>query len=437
MWPNKWFEVDFWRNDVLLWLSMGFIHVSTALSSICLGIFILQLLVLGVRVEMSTRQIWGFGLMAMALLWNFVCLFDSVSMGWFSQAFASDRAAADLQKLAWVKMQVKLPLFIVLGLYATGRRLPSVLFSAWPVLLLPMIWVSASSVIHYFQHRAFYDQMVLESKPIPLYSNVYHIEYAVMVGMAVLLMLYGWMNGKIADKESSRWLGLSLLLLVVCMHILGARTGLVVLYSGGGLLALQFLKKNRKWMMRTAVFGACGLGLLLMMPSVQNRIQNTWVDLKTTFEGGDLTHQSFGQRWVAWNTAFETLNVRKMVVSGYGVGVDEMLKQRYERGEVALAERHRIGVHNQWLEGALQSGWLPMLLVLVMGFVVMRNGNSMGGTSATGLWLALVLALMFESLFERQAGILVVLALFQGQIAEKNGMNSKIKKDYALNDEIK
>ena len=87
---------------------MGFIHVSPALSSICLGIFIVQLLVLGDRVEMSTRQMWGFGLMAMALLWNFVCLFDSVSMGWFSQAFVSDRAAADLQKLAWVKMQVKL-----------------------------------------------------------------------------------------------------------------------------------------------------------------------------------------------------------------------------------------------------------------------------------------------------------------------------------------
>jgi hypothetical protein len=72
-----------------------------------------------------------------------------------------------------------------------------------------------------------------------------------------------------------------------------------------------------------------------------------------------------------------------------------------------------------------------------MGFVVMRRGNSMGETSATGLWLALVLAMMFESLFERQAGILVVLALFQGQIAEKNGMNSKIKKEYALNDKIK
>jgi len=44
---------------------------------------------------------------------------------------------------------------------------------------------------------------------------------------------------------------------------------------------------------------------------------------------------------------------------------------------------------------------------------------------------------MFESLMERQAGILILLVVFQGLMSEKNGMNSKIKKEYALNDKIK
>lgn len=438
MWPNNgWIDKDFWRSDVLLWMSVGFLHVSPALSSICLGLFILQLLFLGETVSIPGVQRWGFGAMSLALLWNMVCLWDSISMGWITQTFLTDRAAADMQKLALVKIQVKLPLCIVLGLYAAGRRLPSVLYRTWPVLVLPLIWIAVSSVIHYAQHRAFYDQMVLESKPIPLYSNVYHIEFAVMVGVVVLLMLYGLLNHRIESKESRRWLMAALLVLVVCMHVLGARTGLVMLYLGGGLMAVQYARNRPKWLLRGSVIGlVLSLGLL-MLPSVQNRMNNTWVDLKTTFSGGDVTHQSFGQRWVAWNTACALLGKGEMVYGGYGVGTDEVMKTAYDQGGVELAERHRIGVHNQWLEGALQSGWISMALILCAGFLALMNVKSGQPVNGSAVWLALVVAMMFESLMERQAGILVLMMVFQAPMREKNGMNSEIKKEYALNDENK
>ncbi len=438
MWPNKsLLSEDFWRTDVLLWMSLGCIHFSPALSSICLGLYVLQLLFLADVMAISTVQRWGFAAMSLALFWNLLSLWDSAAMGWMTMSFPTDRAAADLQKLALVKIQVKLPLCLVFGLYATGRRLPTVLYRAWPILVLPLLWISVSSVIHYFQHQTFYDQMVLESKPIPLYSNVYHIEFAVMVGAVVLLMVYGILNHQLWSPESRHWLIGALLVLVVCMHILGARTGLVVLYAGGGLMAWQCLKGQRNILLRGSLLGLLLMGLLLLLPSVQNRVSNTLVDLKTTFQGGDVTHQSFGQRWVAWKTAAGVLGQKERLVTGNGVGVDDVLKNAYASNEVALAERHRIGVHNQWLEGALQSGWLPWFSIFVLGFLVLGEGDSVQGVKGYGLWLALVLAMMFESLMERQAGILVLLAVFQGLMAKKNGMNSKIKKEYALNDENK
>ncbi len=438
MWPsNQLLSRYFWRSDVLLWLSLGCLHFSPALSSICLGLFVVQLLLMGDTIAMPRYQRVGFFILSMALLWNLLCLYDSVSLGWITQSFVTDRAAADLQKLALVKIQVKLPFCIVLGLFAAGRRLPSVLYSAWPVLVLPLLWIAVSSVIHYWQHRAFYDQMVLESKPIPLYSNVYHIEFAVMVGVVVLLMLYGLLNEKIRDDESQRWLIAALVVLVVCMHILGARTGLVTLYVGGLVMMVQYVKEQRAWLRRAVVTGLLLAMVLSMLPSVQNRVVNTWVDLKTTLSGGDVTHQSFGQRWVAWMSACHVLQNKERIYSGFGVGTDEVMKQAYRQGGVALAERHRIGVHNQWLEGALQCGWIPMLLLLGFGFSVLRRPSGEDRVGGHALWLALAVAMMFESLMERQAGILILLVVFQGLMSEKNGMNSKIKKEYALNDKIK
>ena len=119
------------------------------------------------------------------------------------------------------------------------------------------------------------------------------------------------------------------------------------------------------------------------------------------------------------------------------MGVDDVLRDAYNQLSVRLAERHRIGVHNQWLEGAMQSGWISFLSILLLGFFAFGDGSLGGKTGGRSVWLALVMAMMFESLMERQAGILVLIVVFQGLMHEKNGSNSEIKTEYALNDENK
>lgn len=438
MWPNKaLLERDLWRTDILLWVSFAFVHVSPAVSSIALGLFVLQLILVGDTVPMKGVQRWALFFMTMALCWNMLSLWDSAHGGLVTQSFVTDKAAADLQKMALGKLLIKLPWMIVLGLYAAGRRLNTVLYRAWPLVVLPLLWIAVSSVIHYLQHRAFYDQMVLESKPIPLYSNVYHIEFAVMMGGAVLLMLHGLMHAKVKDELSRKLLGASVIVLVVCMHILGSRTGLILLYAGGAAMTGLYLKSQTKQLLKVALVGLLLLGGLNLLPSVQNRIANTMEDLTTTVRGGDVTHQSFGQRWIAWSTTVAQLKTPTAVISGFGVGTDDVLREAYDRLSVRLAERHRIGVHNQWLEGSMQSGWMSFLTLLMLGFFAFGDESKVDRMSGRSIWFALLIAMMFESLMERQAGILVLIVVFQGLMQEKNGSNSEIKTEYALNDENK
>jgi hypothetical protein len=160
---------------------------------------------------------------------------------------------------------------------------------------------------------------------------------------------------------------------------------------------------------------------------------NTLEDFNTTQSGGDVTHQSFGQRWIAWKTAVHLLKSDgNSIFMGSGMGVDENLRRGYEKLDVPLAERHRIGVHNQWLETSLQSGCWSALGLLVFGFFLFQKDRNNSNFSGNSIWLALIAAMMFESVLERQAGVLVVIVAFQVLMGEKIWQNSKIKNEDTL-----
>ena len=273
--------------------------------------------------------------------------------------------------------------------------------------------------------------MVLESKPIPLYSGVYHIEFATMMGVTVLLLLRGLIINQFRD---SFLVAIAALVLVICMHILGSRTGLVLVYVGAALMLAQWAYHKPKYRAKVLWILPCLMLGLFLVPSARNRIVNTWVDMKTTWTGGDVTHQSFGQRWIAWKSSASVLGTSvKHAVIGSGAWADDRLQKEYARLDVALAERHRIGVHNQWLEWSLQSGWLSATLFFVFVFLALKeNRNSLFQTNQY-IWLALVSAMMFESLLERQAGILIVIVAWQVMLGTEIVNNSQIKDDNTLN----
>lgn len=443
MWPLKAFDVKDWlKTDVLLWVSLGCIHFSPALASMGLIAYVFQLWVWGDRIAVSPAFRWLWWGVAHCIGWNMGMILWSGVWSWSegvggALGVSGDVASGLLEResvvgsLALNKVLIKLPLFLVAMAYGWGRRLRTIFDGGWFLGVLPLIWVGVSSVIHYLQHRNFYDQMVLESKPIPLYSGVYHIEFASIMGLLVLLL----MRGLIAkDFRENHLAWASLVVLVICMHVLGSRTGLILIYLGGGLMLGQWVYLHASG--RRGVLLAVPLLILMMLilPSTRNRIANTWDDFKTTFDGGDVTHKSFGQRWVAWQTSMSVLrSTDHSEIMGAGVWTDDRLQKEYARIDVSLAERHRIGVHNQWLEMSLQSGWIGATLFFVFVFFGLRNERLIGLDGTQQIWLALLAAMMFESLLERQAGVLIVIVAWQVMLGTKMTDNSQIKDRNTLN----
>jgi len=226
----------------------------------------------------------------------------------------------------------------------------------------------------------------------------------------------------------------SVFVLLICMHILGSRTGLILVYLGSALMITKWILHKPDYRPKVLMLLPLLLLGLFAVPSARNRIVNTWVDLKTTWTGGDVTHQSFGQRWIAWKASMSVLGSEpNAAMMGSGAWTDDRLQKEYANLDVSLAERHRIGVHNQWLEWSLQSGWVSATMFFVFVFLGLKTVNERSFPSSQYIWLALVSAMMFESLLERQAGILIAIVAWQVMLGVKIADNSQIKDDNTLN----
>ncbi len=289
-------------------------------------------------------------------------------------------------------------------------------------LALPLVWIDLASMLNYALHADFYNQMVLESKPIPVYSIIYHIEFSVYQSIVALSLLHLILGQKQKPMDGMLF-GLLLscfIILFIALHILSARTGILMFWSGAvGLLGIRFqLSTVRKW----KVILAIGIAFLatLVIPTLRNRIVNTTNDLTAVLKGGDLNHQSFGQRWEAWNAAIRAANSKPWL--GYGMDkVHEAMTVSYQSGQSHLDQLNRINPHNQFLEVAVQSGYTAVFLLLValIGIVVFSL-KKLATKHMVFIVFALAIAMCFESLLERQAGTWVVVLALSGFLFPNN-----------------
>jgi hypothetical protein len=70
--------------------------------------------------------------------------------------------------------------------------------------------------------------------------------------------------------------------------------------------------------------------------------------------------------------------------------------------QTKLDAENWIGPHNQFLEMALQGGYFAVLLGLIWGLDFLRRSSDFAWTAGLGV------AMIFESLGERQAGVLML-----------------------------
>ncbi len=365
--------------------SLMSIHLSNALSSISLGLCCLLLLV---SIPVSALKNAG---LVLPLLLIVQVLIQSIFHSW------------DLE--SWQSIQVKLVLLFgpwFMASYGSLKARNSAIF----FVALFMAWISIAAVINYFADLQFWNEMVSQSKPIAIYSKIYHIEYSFILSLVAISCFYIEKLPKPLNVKHLRLLGI---LLSICLHVLSTRTGLLAFYVG--LIPLFIVKyKNLQFKSRIIMVGAMIIFLftISLIPSIQHRLKNSISDLNTVIKSEKVNNQSFGQRYVSWNAGVKL--IQSKTLRGYGISnANSALKKEIAEGEYAIDTYYAVAPHNIYLEMALQSGVISPLLYILFLVLSMIFAYLKQNAYLMGIILSIMLASNFETLIERQAGVLAMM----------------------------
>ena len=323
---------------------------------------------------------------------------------------------------------LKLPILCVPLLAASLRMMKP---SAYLLAISSWIWLlyaaGMASLFVYLQDPEWYHQLVLESKPMPVLAQMHHIEFSLFLAGSGWAGLYLW-SVKVTNVSFNilRWFTLlAALLNVMLLHFLSARTGLLAFYMGLALWWIWTYRQRWKQMIlgSMALLGVLAVSALLL-PSLRNRVVNTYDDLRTVTRKTDPNDKSFAQRWEAWKAAVHLINEQPLWGWGMKELAPEMSRAHEEMGSKVLPWNRKMP-HNQFLETGIQGGYIAFSLFLLGLFLWIREGVMKGNTFLLAMLGMLLSAFFFESLLEQQSGVLwsVLWPVFAAYAHDKNLKN--------------
>lgn len=323
------------------------------------------------------------------------------------------------------KLILKLPILCFPLVFNALKKSESKHFISMVLIGLYAMYLPAIvSVYNYLSNKTLFDQLILESKPLPIEFGygIYHIQFSIILAISIVFAVYlllqrkEWNLSKINVSVISV-IGLSNF---IFLHILSARTGLLAMYFGLLIILLPVLFKLP---LRNKII-AISLGLTLplimfaMSSSLRNRVSNTLADFEVAWNGKDANDYSFAMRVQAWKNAVQV--IKKNPILGIGIGdADKELQENFAQMNSSITPANRKNPHLQFLETASQSGLISAsLYLLIVLFSIFGQSNK--NYILASMALLLFLASCFESILERQVSVVAFSAFMALALALGN-----------------
>lgn len=304
---------------------------------------------------------------------------------------------------------LKVP-FIVVPLYVMSLPKKQCYYqNAWLFFVSVISLVALVSGVNYLIHFDEINELLLQSKHIPIFGKIHHIYFGIYQALGIWVSLYFMRKG----THKKIWT-VNAVVLLFMIHVLASRTGLVAFYASIGVFLVAFVVKSGR--IKPLVIGGF---LLVLVPlagyqfstSFRNKVLNSMEDFNAVKSGKDINYKSLAMRVEAWRTGTAIFKEHPWL----GIGthqIDDEMQRQYIRNKTILYPENRIGPHNQFLEMSMAHGIMAAgLLVLIFGLGYQNRIDS-------PLFLALITifftSFLLESYLERQQGIIAFCLFFFG-----------------------
>ncbi|MCB9246228.1 MAG: O-antigen ligase family protein [Flavobacteriales bacterium] len=263
--------------------------------------------------------------------------------------------------------------------------------------------IALGSIVNYGLHMEEVNRMLLESKHVPLFSTMHHIYFGLYLAALIWVSVYYYLRSR-RYRRAWIWIGAAL---VICLHVLSSRTGLLGFYASIAVFGLVQVFKlrdrlNWKWVLPALIIPVLAF---FFIPSLKYKWVNSMEDIRALRAGGeDLNFKSFGMRVESWKAGLQA--IQNSPVMGHGnAAYKKEIQRAYEQIQTPLIPLNRIEPHNQFIETWGRNG-LAGLFALMLLFLVPFSVRSRR-MIALPLWMLFLFAFLLESVLQRQMGILL------------------------------
>lgn len=248
------------------------------------------------------------------------------------------------------------------------------------------------------------------SSVLPTIPKNDHIVFSMAMASAVVWNVY--FHPFILERGWKILNVIMITILVISLHILAARTGLVALYVFA-FVWLLFLIIRKK----TRVIGIAMTTLVLVfaflclryIPTLHNRLDHTNYTLKMFREGNISGDYSDLGRYMSYDIALRLIKAHPIKGTGAGDILDSM-RGGYDRWFSNIPDKQRLIPHNQFLTVALGGGAIATLFFILWTiYPLFEMQRNRAGFFFLAMWSIMLVPLMVEPVLEIQFGVFVYL----------------------------
>ncbi len=322
---------------------------------------------------------------------------------------------SDNKQLWWNSVSVKLPLVtMLLGISAVSLSVKQWTQLVW-LYCIAVVAGCGWSMLQYASETTAINAAYLKAKTLPTPTDNDHIRFSWMVVVAIV---FGWQSMLREKKTGLKILLMALLsFLVIYLHILAAKTGLVCFYTGCLVYLLHVMLIQKKW--------KTGVGLLVVavtigftcyqtIPTLRNRMQYVIYDFSNYSQGNLLPGYTDASRVLSIKAGYAITKENSL----YGVGFGDMLgkvNQWHQANHPGSLAYERFLPANEWLVYGTGSG-LPGLLCFTAGFCLLLYSTTSKNALSIALTVLSVIPFLIDDTLEGQYGVvLLAFIAFFGQ----------------------
>ncbi len=340
----------------LAFVACVFLFGGLIFSKFLLSISTILLLVLGV-LSAHPKQDWR-GLWRQKTPWAMVAIFA---------LFTISSLLSDNQSETWVRIRIALPMLalpIAFGLLPPFSK--QQYRGLWAIFLYAMTLACLGVLVNYALHRTEMLDMLRRSQAIPT-PNRDHIRFSLMSNLALFGGIYLLEKGYYYyhKKLEQGLMGFAVLLLVVALHLLSVRIGLVIFYINSLLLLLILLLQRRRFktlLLFLILFMPLPYLAYRLVPSIQTKFNLTRYNWQL-YRAGKIGEYSDTRRLLSYKIGWQVAQEDPY----FGVGLADLQQEQAAIYQRDYPEQPTMYPHNLFLT-LLAGAGIVGLLCFLAGF---------------------------------------------------------------------